>query len=141
MVADTGLEYDYLSTLEMELDFQIHSMPIFPQLLKKGKGDVLLFRVRLERSLSIFFLIPGCPEDAGLGKEKWSYPQNHRRRCSYGDEMSHRTTWGTLIMYVVVPTCLLPRKLWPGVLSCLPIPITHGSLFILGVRVRKEFET
>lgn len=41
--------------------------PFFPHLLKKGKGDVLLFRVRLERSLSIFFLIPGCPEDAGSG--------------------------------------------------------------------------
>lgn len=68
MVADTGLEYDYLSTREMELDFQIHSMPIFPHLLKKGKGDVLLFRVRLERSLSIFFLIPGLSRRCWLGE-------------------------------------------------------------------------
>lgn len=84
MAADTGLESDYLSTLEMELDFQIHSMCNISHLLKKGKGILFCFRSDW-RELSMYFFIPNCPEDAGLGEKKWSYPQDHRRRSCCGD--------------------------------------------------------
>lgn len=96
MAANIGLESDYLSTLEMELDFQIHSMPIFPHLLKKGKREMFFcFRSDWREICLSTFSFPAVQKMLAQGRRSGPTPRTIEEgpavgtRCLTGQPGTH----------------------------------------------------